>query len=89
LARQRERAALEIGQRACAVEDGSQPASPAARRWRRCWGSLFNKGDFGGTSMGDFWPTRTRGQGQLAGGGWAWVLCDLKLLLETGKRLAD
>jgi hypothetical protein len=24
-----------------------------------------------------------------AGGGWAWVLCDLKLLLETGKRLAD
>ena len=24
-----------------------------------------------------------------AGGGWAWVLSDLKSLLETGKRLAD
>jgi uncharacterized protein YndB with AHSA1/START domain len=28
-------------------------------------------------------------ESQGAGGGWAWVLSDLKSLLETGKRLAD
>ena len=30
-----------------------------------------------------------RVESQGAGGGWAWVLSDLKSLLETGKRLAD
>jgi uncharacterized protein YndB with AHSA1/START domain len=29
------------------------------------------------------------GEADGAGGGWAWVLSDLKSLLETGKRLAD
>ena len=37
------------------------------------------------------WPrwSRASSRTQGAGGGWAWVLSDLKSLLETGKRLAD
>jgi hypothetical protein len=29
------------------------------------------------------------GEAEGAGGGWAWILSDLKSLLETGARLAD
>jgi uncharacterized protein YndB with AHSA1/START domain len=32
---------------------------------------------------------RGEAEAEGAGGGWAWVLSDLKSLLETGKRLAD
>ena len=37
------------------------------------------------------WPRWSRGDSEAegAGGGWAWVLSDLKSLLETGRRLGD